>query len=121
MLKESHSTRQFPNEPIRRWFTGSALDLIIWYEENEEIVGFQLCYNKGMNEHALTWWEGKGFSHTRIDDGEGLPDSQKMTPILLPDGAFDKEEVLTLFRQEGAGIDPELISFVTGKVYGFRQ
>jgi hypothetical protein len=79
-------------------------------------VGFQLCYDKGPNEKALTWVEGIGFSHERVDDGEGIPGYYKMTPILVQDGLFDKDNILALFKKESKEIDPTIVSFVCEKI-----
>ena len=42
MLREIKDVRQIGDEPHRRWFTDEHFDLVIW-EEEAEIVGFQLC------------------------------------------------------------------------------
>jgi hypothetical protein len=96
-------------------------DLIVWYTPDNSIMGFQLCYGKGVDEHALTWSEGKGFSHNRIDDGEDCPASHKMTPILVPDGIFEKDNVLALFQKESKAIDPELVRIVTETIKKYPQ
>jgi len=111
-MREIDPARQIAGEPPRRWFAGKSFDLIVWYAQGDEVGGFQLCYRKGVDEHALTWWRGKGYSHSRIDDGEGLPDHHKMSPILVPDGTFDKKALAARFREEGRSIDPELVNFV---------
>lgn len=116
MLRQLKPTRQHSSEPLRQWFTSSTLDLIVWTGPGGEITGFQLCYGKGRDEHALTWLEDRGFSHDRIDDGEGNPDKQKMTPLLVPDGTFDKDKLVALFGQQSAGLDSELTRFVSNKL-----
>lgn len=121
MLRELTPTRQIPSEPTRKWFTGDDLDLIVWLAPGDEIIGFQLCYGKGRDEHALTWWKNKGFSHDKIDDGEDRLDNQKMTPILVPDGAFDRNKLLGLFREESKVLDRELVRFVAAKIKGYPQ
>jgi hypothetical protein len=121
MLRELTSTRQVSGEPIRKWFTGNDIDLILWYVPGDEIIGFQLCYGKGSDERALTWWKNKGFSHDKIDDGEGRPDNQKMSPILVPDGAFDKDKLLAHFRERSRELDPELVQFVAATIGRYPQ
>jgi hypothetical protein len=124
MLREIEKTRQIAGEPRRRWFSDEVFDLIVWYADVAEapsetgrspsaaapdptgIVGFQLCYRDWPEEKALTWLKGEGFSHNRIDPGEGRPDHHKMTPILLPDGEFDAGQVREQFRTACAQIDP---------------
>lgn len=120
-MRELKPTRQIDDEPARRWFAGQALDLIAWFDADEQVTGFQLCYAKGRDEHALTWWRGKGFSHDRIDDGEGRPDDQKMAPILVPDGSFDKAGVLAQLRAHAADIDPALVAFVERTIEGYPR
>lgn len=113
MLREVEKTRQIAGEPSRRWFSDEVFDLIVWYSAAVDIIGFQLCYRAWPNEKALTWLKGEGFSHNRIDQGEGRPDHHKMTPILLPDGAFDAQQVREQFRAASAEIDPGVAKLVS--------
>jgi hypothetical protein len=113
MLKEVQKTRQITGEPHRRWFSDETFDLIVWYAAAGEIIGFQLCYRAWPDEKALTWLRGEGFSHNRIDQGEGRPDHHKMTPILLPDGEFDADRVLEQFQAASGDLDAEVVGMVT--------
>ena len=54
MLAEVEHVRQRAGEPRRRWFASDDLDLIVWLDEADRFVGFQLCYDKGRSERALT-------------------------------------------------------------------
>ncbi|MFW5812247.1 MAG: hypothetical protein ACOCWS_04610, partial [Alkalispirochaetaceae bacterium] len=65
MLSEIKPVRQVPGEGFRRWFTDEEMDLIVWYdgEDQEQIEGFQLCYDKEVLERALTWRPEAGFTH----------------------------------------------------------
>lgn len=116
MLQEVRHTQQFSNEPFRRWFCDSMFDLIVWYTPDSNISGFQLCYNKGSDEHVLTWQKDTGFSHNRIDDGENRGARHKMTPILVPDGTFEKDNVIDLFERESKALDSDLVEIVTEKI-----
>jgi hypothetical protein len=119
MLNEIANPRQVPGEGPRRWFTDSYFDLILWYEgDSSSIAGFQLCYDKEREERALTWRRGEGFDHKRVDDGE-VSGRMKMTPVLVPDGAFDFTSVAERFRRESETIDPEIRDFVYAKVMGY--
>ena len=66
-------------------------------------MGFQFCYGKPDNEHALTWFEGLGFSHMRVDTG-GTAFS-KGTPLLIANGILDAGRILESFRAE-SGLVP---------------
>jgi hypothetical protein len=44
--------------------------LIVWYDEVNLPVGFQLCYGKEKSERALTWNAPAKYNHMAVDDGE---------------------------------------------------
>jgi hypothetical protein len=110
MLVEIKDVRQVPGEGRRRWFTDSELDLIVWYE-GDEVSGFQLCYGKPRDEHALTWHRPASYAHTRVDDGEG-PWGSKMTPVLVQDGLFQWDAIARHFKAASTEIDPEISALV---------
>lgn len=112
MLHEVEKVRQVPGEGPRRWFCDQYFDLIVWYEKNGSVMGFQLCYDKSYKERALTWRRSIGFSHEKVDDGEGRPGRVKGTPILVPDGLFDASAITERFARESAEIDPALAALV---------
>jgi len=79
----------------RKWFSDANWDLIVWLSGPGEIWGFQLCYDRARDERALTWTRETGYSHDRIDDGEGNP-TKNRTPVLVPNGVFpalDRKQV----------------------------
>ena len=118
MLVEVRNPRQIEDEGYRRWFTGRYFDLIVWYEEDEHIDGFQLCYDKPGTERALTWRRRSGYIHEKLDDGE-IPGRIKMTPILVPDGTFSKDSIAEKFRQAAREIDRQIVDFVHRKILEF--
>ncbi len=61
MLKEVESARQEDPLRHRRWFADDFFDLIVWYDPDGRLDGFQLCYNKSFDEHAFTWRRDSGF------------------------------------------------------------
>ena len=121
MLKEIIPTRQIPNEPRRVWFMDDEMDLIVWLGESDEIIGFQLCDDKGRNEHALTWFKAKGYSFERVDDGEGHPGHPKMTPVLLPDNNPDINRLLPRFSHRARSVPKYLRNFITAKLRAFQN
>ena len=112
MLTEINNARQVEREPFRRWFTDEYFDLIVWQAPDADIIAFQLCYNKGQEERALTWRQSSGFTHKGVDDGEGRIGYHKMTPILIPDGNFERDSVLQRFFEESYKIDSVLRTFI---------
>ncbi len=111
MLHEMKRVRQVNGEGRRRWFTSAYFDLIVWHDEKGRIEGFQLTYDKPVQERALTWRTDGGFVHEKVDDGE-VPGQAKMTPILVPDGIFDAWKVAARFRDESSEMDPEIARLV---------
>lgn len=119
MLIEIKKVRQIPNEGFRKWFTDKEFDLIIWYEE-DIMVGFQLCYGiKNNNERALTWHKGNHYTHNMVDDGES-PYTNKMTPILISDGIFNKSEVAENFREHAKEMEYGLVDFIYSKILDYK-
>jgi hypothetical protein len=116
MLKELLPTRQVEGEPRRRWFRSDRCDLIVWLRDDGAPEGFQLCYDKDYQEHALTWISARGFSHMRVDSGAGIPGYPKGTPILVADGAIDADRILDVFSEESGEVPPELVRLVSEKV-----
>lgn len=123
MLREVKHVRQIPGESFRRWFSSETFDLIVWHDQDHSITGFQLCYREGVDQKALTWQRDTGFTHKRVDDGEGRPFRPKMTQILVPDGIFERDHILALFENESKTIDPQVVRLVTQtiKKYPKRQ
>ena len=111
MLKECKNVRQIKGDRKRRWFSNDYFDLIVWFDEDEEIFGFQLCYDIKRFERALTWREDIGYSHNRIDSGEYGGLNLKASPILVRDGYFNKVEIDDRFLKESAGIDQKIEAY----------
>jgi hypothetical protein len=118
MLKE-YAASQHRGEPLRRWFADDYFDIIVWQDHDGAIVGFQLCYDKNLNERALTWSRENGFQHDFIDDGEAAPPKKK-TPILLADGPFVVNEVMEKFLAESEGLEAPIRSFIIEKLHCYR-
>jgi hypothetical protein len=120
-LQEYAQTRQIDGEPKRRWFSSSDLDLIVWYDESEKPFAFQLCYGKQESEHALTWQPGEGFEHTAVDSGEQRSLHHKGSPMLVPDGAFDRDRVSRMFDDSAAELPAPVFELVTSVLAAYPQ
>ena len=122
MLREHTNVSQIEGEPRRRWFADDYFDLIVWFDESDDIFGFQLCYDKSRNERALTWFEDTGYMHHRVDDGEHTIDIiRKATPILVSDGIFDHIEIAGLFKEQSTKIEERIYHFVYEKISQFQK
>ena len=112
MLKEINNTRQIPGEQSRRWFSSTKSDLIVWYNQIKEPVGFQLCYDKNKQEKQFTWKLGGTSNHTAIDAGENVGINYKQTPIHVADGIPDYNYIKKQFQDESGQLPPEIIKMV---------
>lgn len=90
----------------RRWFQDAGMDLILWYAPDKRLAGFQICYlGEDQRERALTWRDGEGFSHARVDSGDSRPD-KNLTPILVQDGAVPWQRIQADFAGRALQLDP---------------
>lgn len=112
MLKEVRDVRQVPGDARRRVFFSGDLDLTVWLDDRNGIVGFELCYDKEKNERAVRWSRDEGFLHQKVDDGENRPGRYKSTPILVPDGVFPAQKTSRLFKENSRDIDQSIADFV---------
>jgi hypothetical protein len=118
MLEESEYVRQVKGEPRRRWFSDDYFDLIVWVDDSNVMLGFQLCYDKAGDPRVLNWHE-QGYSHLGIDDGEGRIGKPKSTPILVSGGAFNKAEINDAFKKACDKIDSQVSAFVLEKIKNY--
>jgi hypothetical protein len=116
MLKEITSVTQFDGEPKRRWFEDENFDLIMWQNDAEEIVGFELYYDKFTDQHAMRWEKPAKYAHYRVDEGENKAGKQKSSPILISDRDFDGEKIAHLFKAESRELDKKISRFVFDKI-----
>lgn len=111
-MQERSNVRQIPGESKRRWFSSSDFELIIWLSENQEILGFELCYDKDSAQRSITWSKSAGFRHMAVDDGEQRSGKYKSTPILIADGHFDARRVHSEFLKSSHSLPKNIASHV---------
>lgn len=122
MLKELRLS-QHNDSPTtyKRWFQDEYFDLFIWEENRtQEVIGFQLCYDRLGKERVLSWDQCRGFGHHRIDDGEHSP-HKNMTPVFVVGGNFASDEVLSRFSKESIQIDENIKQFIMQKLIEYIQ
>ena len=93
----------------RRWFESDGLDLVVWLDAAGTPTGFQLCYDLGHGERALTWRPNTGFAHHDVDSGDENP-LKNETPILVPGEAVPWVELRKLFGARSASLRLRLLS-----------
>lgn len=118
MLRELPMKKQAPGDNNRRWFFCNKLDLVVWFDDDGNPVGFQLAYDKYRNEHSISWHRNGGFVHYVVD--EGNPKSGKAeTPLLHANGAFNAAPVIGLFRSLSAEMPQHIARFVIEKLSAY--
>jgi hypothetical protein len=117
MLREIVDVRQIPGEAARRVYSSAELDLTVWLDDRDGVVGFELCYDKGKDERAVRWNRETGIVlHRKVDDGESRPGRYKAAPVLVPDGAFPVKKISRLFQDNSRDLDRSLAEFIYRKL-----
>jgi hypothetical protein len=119
VLREYKDLKQEAGPGSRRWFESDGLDLVVWLDAAGVLTGFQLCYDFGRGEHALTWRRESGCAHHRVDGGDASPLSNQ-SPVLVPDGLIPWGELGLLFDQRSATLEPGLREAVRRVLAGGR-
>lgn len=115
MFREIRDVKQERGSGRRRWFESDGFDLVVWLDGADAVTGFQICYDLGRGEHALTWRMGVGFTHNEIDSGESSP-LRNETPVLVPAGSAPWPILARDFAARAATLEPGLKNFVQEKL-----
>lgn len=115
VLHEIKNVKQERGPGRRRWFESDGFDLVVWYDRDDGITGFQICYDLGEGEHALTWRSGRGFSHAVIDTGDGSP-LGNLTPVLNPDSEIPWHDIARVFEERSETLELRLRQLVQDKL-----
>ena len=116
MLKEIQNVKQDSKFLQKRWFGDAYFDLLIWEDGNGRIYSFQLCYDKGKNEHAFNWIKEKEITHHKVDDGDGVG-VVKGTPVLIPEKSINSLKILKRFIDSYGELDIKVTKFIVRKIY----
>ncbi len=118
MLAEIATTRTHSQGYRRRWYQSDTMDLYTWQTDLGRFVGFQLAYDRGAEQRAITWLRGRGYFHARIDeDSRGLVAT---TPFLVPIDGFDVSRVHSEFRQSASELDRDVVLLVSRRLEAYR-
>ena len=116
VLKEIRNVRQERGAGRRRWFESEGFELVVWLDDAGACEGFQVCYDLGRGERALTWRPGIGFAHNEVDQGDDYEGGSKKSPILVANGAVPWPEITRLFSERGTGLETELRELVGSRL-----
>lgn len=121
MLSELKNVHQNTRSTgYRRWFADDELDLIIWYTETDEVIGFQLCYDLRGRERAFTWRRDKGLTHGAVDSGEESPFYNR-SPMMVADPIAPVDSVVSEFKVRSQMLEPDVVEMVTGRIATFNR
>lgn len=95
--------------------------MLVWFDKKNEIHGFQLCYDKDVTPHALTWFNDGGFSHNKIDETVDSMGRRRGTPMLVADGVFEADRIGEIFKTKSAEIEEAIFQFVFQKILEYRN
>jgi hypothetical protein len=115
MLREMKNVRQVPGDRFRRWFGDESLEVVVWYEPDGSIYGFQICYDPQDQPRAVTWTPARGLSHARVDSGESCV-LENRTPMLRPGGICDTARLREVFLASGRGLPATERAFVASRL-----
>ncbi|HXD50298.1 MAG TPA: hypothetical protein VN689_00305, partial [Burkholderiales bacterium] len=99
----------------RRWYQDEFFDLYTWHAPDGALVSFQLCYDVRGRERALAWHREHGFTHSKIDGGDGGPVTN-MTPLLVGTGRFPHRLVRERFLRHATALDDATRNFIIDKM-----
>ncbi len=116
-LKNVHQNAR--SAGYRRWFADDELDLIVWYSETGEVVGFQLCYDLRGRERAFTWRRDQGLTHGAVESGEESP-LYNRSPMMVADPIAPVEAVISEFKFRSKMLEPDVVEMVTERISNFH-
>lgn len=99
MLQELKDVRQIRGEGLRRWFIDDDLELILWYDPDKKLEGFQICYDKLAGTRTITW-------------RKVTPVTGETKSLLVSDGPYNKGRLLALMKRSSENLDENLRNFI---------
>jgi len=115
MLRETRHVAQVRDDRFRRCFVDEKLDLVVWYEAEGTIHGFQLAYDPEGSPRIVTWTHGRGLFHASLDVGEDSPLANR-SPILRASTDYNPEQLLAAFASAAAELPGAEKAFVEARL-----
>jgi hypothetical protein len=112
VLHEIRNVKQERGVGRRRWFESDGLELVVWFDPSDNVTGFQLCYDFGNGEHALTWRPNSGFTHSMVDTGDYSPFKNSSPVLQSSDEDVPWAEIGRAFDERSELLEPDLRQLV---------
>ncbi|MBI4424513.1 MAG: hypothetical protein HY554_12335 [Elusimicrobia bacterium] len=111
--------RQVPGDRRRRFFSDKSFELLVWYEPDGGVFGFQLMYAMPEKPYrAIAWTSLEGYGHHFVSLSEGAAlgwnAGRGLSPARLE--TFDKHAVLELFEKASEELEPSLRALLREKL-----
>jgi hypothetical protein len=119
-VREIGPVRQDSDRGSRRWFQDDYFDLFVWEDRAGAPIAFQLCYERGAAEGAISWSVVEGFGHACVDGGRNVGMRSPMSPLLRPDGIPPYFRIYNRLA-DAAELDPTLRAFVLERLRAYRR
>ena len=119
MLREILSSRKRINGQARRWFASKKFDLFVFFNKENRLVEFQLCYDKLNNENVIAWSEKSGYTHALIDAGRNTS-GRSSSPIFIANGCCDIGKLKKSFIEASLNLDDSLFEQIYKKLVGYK-
>jgi hypothetical protein len=115
MLREIQNVKEIPGQGVRRWFSDENLDLFVWYDASQRILGFQLCFDKNTRaERALTFTEAEGYCLDHVSAESSVCDMA--SPVLVGAGEVSRRQLLAELGERGASLERSLYEYLWEKL-----
>ena len=114
MLREITSVKQEQTDTRKRGFQSSGLDLLIW-EDSAGISAFQLSYNRGGSERALSWKRTSNSLHVHVDNNK-RPGKYPITPLLTRKETIVDRSTYHAICRELATLESAIQTLVTSQL-----
>jgi hypothetical protein len=115
MLRETRHVAQVRGDRFRRCFVDERLDLVVWYETDGTIHGFQLTYDPEGSPRVVTWTPGRGLHHASLDVGEDSPLANR-SPVLRSSADYNPDQLLVAFVSAAAELPGAERAFVEARL-----
>jgi len=87
------------------------MDVFVWFDDADEIVSYQLTYNKPHDEKALIWSKEKGYAHLGVDDGM-RPGKHPGSPLFVKDGVVVPSRIISMLKNDKGDLKPWIKKFI---------
>jgi hypothetical protein len=118
-LREIGPVRQDSARGLRRWFQDDYFDLYVWQDHRGTPIAFQLCYDRGACEGAISWSAVAGFAHARVETGD-VPYRHRGTPLLREAGLPPYFRIYNRFLEAADRFEPRLRAMVLDRLRDYR-